>query len=56
VCTRTDLLELIRWEEDVFTESRSLDVCIAAIRKKLDKRIIQTIINTGYKLAKPTSK
>jgi DNA-binding response OmpR family regulator len=32
--------------------SRSLDVTIANIRKKIDKKMIETITNVGYKIKK----
>jgi len=50
VCNRTDIIEYVRGTDDLFSMSRSLDVTIANIRKKLDKKMIETITNVWYKI------
>ncbi len=49
-CNRTDIIEYVWSTDDIFSMSRSLDVAIATIRKKLDKRMIETITNVWYKI------
>lgn len=47
---RADLIEYVRWTDDLFSMNRSLDVCVANIRKKLWKDFIDTIPWMWYKL------
>ncbi len=49
ICRREDLLEKVWWEAEE-KSSRSLDVCMTSIRKKLNKSLIQTVVNCGYRL------
>jgi len=49
VCTRTDLIEYVWWAENIFDGDSKLDVYISNIRKKLDKKIIETIKWVWYK-------
>ena len=43
VCTRTDLIEYVWWNDSVFDDDSKLDVYISNLRKKLDKKIIETV-------------
>ena len=43
VITRTDIIEYVWWENDIFSADGKLDVNISTIRSKLDKKIIKTI-------------
>jgi len=49
ICTRTDLIEYVWWGENIFDDDSKLDVYISNIRKKLDKKIIETIKWVWYK-------
>jgi DNA-binding response OmpR family regulator len=48
VCTRTDLIEFVWWNDSVFEDDSKLDVYISNLRKKLDKRLIETVKWVGY--------
>ena len=50
--SRADIIEHVRWWEEVRLENWKLDVYISNIRKKLDKKFIQTILWFGYKIEK----
>lgn len=43
VCTRTDLIEYVWWNDNLFDDDSKLDVYISNLRKKLDKKIIETV-------------
>ena len=47
---RTDLINYIWWEKDLFVADSKLDVYISNIRKKLSKDFIETIKWVGYKI------
>jgi len=49
ICTRTDLIEYVWWDDEIFNDDSKLDVYISNIRKKLDKKIIETIKWVWYK-------
>lgn len=49
-CNRWDIIEHVRWYDALFSMSRSLDVTIAHLRKKLDKEMIETVSGIWYKL------
>ena len=49
VVTRTDIIEYVWWESELFDADWKLDVYISNLRKKLDKKIIETIKWVGYK-------
>lgn len=48
VITKEELLEKVWWEYDAFSMSRTVDVYIGYIRKKLGKDIIETVRSQGY--------
>ena len=48
-CTRTDIIEYVWWWEDLFTEDAKLDVYISNLRRKLNKKLIETVKWVGYK-------
>ncbi len=50
VVTRTDIIEYVWWEWALFDADPKLDVYISTIRKKLDKKIIETIKGVWYKI------
>ena len=50
VVTRTDIIEYVWWEWALFDADPKLDVYISTIRKKLDKKIIETIKGIWYKI------
>lgn len=52
VCRRADLIEKVRWTDQVYGMHRSLDVSVAHIRKKLWKHCIETVPSVWYKLWK----
>ena len=57
VFTRSELLDAI-WSEDVFLETRTVDVHIRRIRKKIEEMgqsssFIETVRNVGYRLPSP---
>lgn len=55
VCSRTEILEAV-WDEHWWGSSKTLDVHIAALRKKLgDPRWIQTYRGVGFRLDVPKS-
>lgn len=47
---RTDLIEHLWWGDNLFEWDSILDVYISNIRKKLDKKLIETIKWFGYKI------
>jgi len=49
VCTRTDLIEYVWWSDSVFEDDSKLDVYISNLRKKLDKKLIETVKWVGYR-------
>jgi len=50
VSTRTDIIEYVWWESEIFDADPKLDVYISNLRKKLDKKIIETVKWVGYKI------
>ena len=52
VCTRTDLIEYVWWSESLFDDDSKLDVYISNLRKKLDKKIIETVKWVWYIFSK----
>lgn len=50
VCVRADIIDHVRWYDALFSMSRSLDVTIAHLRKKLDKSMIETESGVWYKV------
>ena len=50
VCTRTDLIEYVWWAESIFDDDSKLDVYISNLRKKLDKKLIETVKWVWYKI------
>ena len=50
VCRRADIIEYIWWGDQVYEMSRSLDVAVANIRKKLGKEFITTLPWVWYQL------
>mgnify|MGYP003987765909 FL=1 len=50
VSTRTDIIECVWWESEIFDADPKLDVYISNLRKKLDKKIIETVKWIGYKM------
>lgn len=54
VVTRTELIERV-WDEHWYGPTRTLDVHVAQLRRKLgDPRWIETVRSVGYRLAEPT--
>ena len=49
VCTRTDLIEYVWGADSVFEDDSKLDVYISNLRKKLDKKLIETVKWVGYR-------
>jgi len=49
VCTRTDLIEYVWWDDSLFEDDAKLDVYISNLRRKLDKKLIETVKWVGYK-------
>ena len=49
VCTRTDLIEYVWGKDSLFEDDSKLDVYISNLRKKLDKKLIETVKWVGYK-------
>ena len=49
VCTRTDLIEYVWGSDSLFDDDAKLDVYISNLRKKLDKKIIETIKGVWYR-------
>ncbi|MDP2090451.1 MAG: response regulator transcription factor [Candidatus Gracilibacteria bacterium] len=47
--TRTDIIEYVWGGEDLYSDDAKLDVNISTLRKKLDKRIVETVKGVGYK-------
>lgn len=47
--TRTDIIEYVWWWEDLYSDDAKLDVNISTLRKKLDKRIVETVKWVWYK-------
>lgn len=52
VCSRADIIDHVWWYDALFSMSRSLDVTIAHLRKKLGKKLIETISGVWYKVVK----
>lgn len=52
VVSRTDIIEYVWWGKAIWEETNTLDVYIANLRRKLDKRLITTIKWYGYKIEK----
>ena len=50
VVQRTDILEDVWWGEAIFSMSRSLDVTITYLRKKLSPQLIETVVWIWYKM------
>ena len=48
VCTRTDLIEYVWWADTIFQDDSKLDVYISNLRKKLDKKLIETVKGVWY--------
>lgn len=48
--SRTEILEELRGEDSVWEWDGKLDVYVANLRKKLDKRLIETVKGFGYTL------
>lgn len=54
VVTRTELIERV-WDEHWYGPTRTLDVHVAQLRRKLgDPRWIETVRSVGYRLAEPS--
>jgi len=49
VCTRSDLIEYVWGNDSIFDDDSKLDVYISNLRRKLDKKLIETIKWVGYK-------
>jgi DNA-binding response OmpR family regulator len=49
VCTRTDLIECVWGNDSLFDDDAKLDVYISNLRKKLDKKLIETIKWVWYR-------
>jgi len=49
VVTRTDIIEYVWWSDWLFEADWKLDVYISNLRKKLDKKIVETVKWVGYK-------
>ena len=50
ISTRTDIIEYVWWADSIFEADAKLDVYISNIRKKLDKKLIETVKWVGYKI------
>jgi DNA-binding response OmpR family regulator len=50
--SRADIVEYVRGNEALYEENNKLDVYIANLRKKLDKKLITTLKWFGYKISK----
>lgn len=50
--SRTEIIEEIRGNDQIFEEDAKLDVYISTLRKKLGKTTIETIKGFGYQIAK----
>ncbi len=50
--SRTEIIEEVRGNDQVFEEDAKLDVYISNLRKKLGKTIIETIKGFGYQITK----
>jgi len=48
--SRTEIIEEIRGNDQIFEEDAKLDVYISTLRKKLGKTIIETIKGFGYQI------
>ena len=51
VCTRSDLIEYVWGNDSLFDDDAKLDVYISTLRKKLDKKIIETIKWVWYRFS-----
>jgi DNA-binding response OmpR family regulator len=49
--SRTEIIEEIRGNDQIFEEDAKLDVYISTLRKKLGKTLIETIKGFGYQIA-----
>ena len=50
--SRTDIIDYVWWEEDLFNADPKLDVYISWIRSKLNKNLIKTIKGYWYRINK----
>jgi DNA-binding response OmpR family regulator len=50
--SRTEIIEEIRGNDQIFEEDAKLDVYISTLRKKLGKTTIETIKGFGYQITK----
>jgi len=48
--SRTEIIEEVRGNDQVFEEDAKLDVYISTLRKKLGKTLIETIKGFGYQI------
>jgi len=48
--TRTDIIEYVWWSDSLFDADPKLDVYISNLRKKLDKKLIETVKWVWYKI------
>ncbi|MEI6775204.1 MAG: winged helix-turn-helix domain-containing protein [bacterium] len=48
--SRTEIIEEVRGNDQIFEEDSKLDVYISTLRKKLGKTIIETIKGFGYQI------
>ena len=55
VLSREQLLQLV-WEIDFDPGSNVVDVYVAALRRKLGSRVIETVRGVGYRLQSPTAR
>lgn len=53
VCTRDAILRTV-WDEHWWGSTKTLDVHIASLRKKLSADLIQTVRSVGYRLVDPS--
>lgn len=54
VRTRSEIIRTV-WDEHWWGSTKTLDVHVASLRKKLAPELIQTIRSVGYRLVDPTS-
>lgn len=48
ILSKENILEKVWWEYDAFSETRTLDVYVWYLRKKLGKEIVKTVRGQGY--------
>jgi two-component system response regulator RegX3 len=53
VKTRAELMHDV-WDENWWGSTKTLDVHVASLRKKLDPALIETVRAVGYRLATPS--